>query len=74
MDVVARRTSPTNMGLALLTNLTAYDFGYTTMDELLERCRNTLETMTRLSGIEVIYTIGTVLKHWNLCSQDIYHP
>ena len=28
--VVAHRTSPTNMGLALLANLTAYDFGYLT--------------------------------------------
>ncbi len=25
---VAHRTSPTNMGLALLANLSAYDFGY----------------------------------------------
>ena len=28
--VVAHRTSPTNMGLALLANLSAYDFGYLT--------------------------------------------
>ena len=28
--VVAHRTSPTNIGLALLANLTAYDFGYIT--------------------------------------------
>jgi hypothetical protein len=26
--MLAHRTSPTNMGLALLANLTAYDFGY----------------------------------------------
>ena len=26
--VVARRTSPTNIGLQLLSNLAAYDFGY----------------------------------------------
>src|SRR6478752_1656231 len=26
--VIAHRTSPTNMGLALLSNLSAYDFGY----------------------------------------------
>ena len=28
MAAVAHRTSPTNMGLALLANLSAYDFGY----------------------------------------------
>ncbi len=26
--MVARRTSPTNIGLSLLANLTAHDFGY----------------------------------------------
>ena len=30
-DALAHRTSPTNMGLALLGNLAAYDFGYITL-------------------------------------------
>ncbi len=30
IPVVAHRTSPTNIGLSLLANLTAYDFGYIT--------------------------------------------
>ena len=34
---VAHRTSPTNMGLALLANLTAYDFGYIPAGMLIER-------------------------------------
>ncbi|WP_243048711.1 glucoamylase family protein [Dyella sp. RRB7] len=46
--VIAHRTSPTNMGLALLANLAAYDFGYLTMERLLERTRLTLETMQRM--------------------------
>ena len=32
---VAHRTSPTNMGLALLANLTAYDFGYIPAGQLI---------------------------------------
>ncbi|MDX1988080.1 MAG: glucoamylase family protein [Candidatus Obscuribacter sp.] len=46
--VIAHRTSPTNIGMALLANLSAYDFGYIQTGELLERCRSTLETMARL--------------------------
>ena len=34
---VAHRTSPTNMGLALLANLSAYDFGYLPAGKLIER-------------------------------------
>ncbi|MBI5904276.1 MAG: cyclic beta 1-2 glucan synthetase, partial [Deltaproteobacteria bacterium] len=42
---VAHRTSPTNMGLALLANLSAYDFGYLPAGPLLERTENALRTM-----------------------------
>ncbi|PTD96572.1 cyclic beta 1-2 glucan synthetase [Pseudothauera lacus] len=45
---IAHRTSPTNMGLALLANLAAYDFGYLTAGRLLERSANTLRTMAAL--------------------------
>ncbi len=43
--VVAHRTSPTNIGLALLANLSACDFGYISAGVLLERTANTLRTM-----------------------------
>ncbi len=46
--VVAHRTSPTNMGLALLSNLSAYDFGYISSGQLIERTANTLTTMDRM--------------------------
>ena len=49
MGIVAHRTSPTNMGLSLLANLTAYDFGYIGSGGLVERTANTLATMTRLT-------------------------
>ena len=42
---VAHRTSPTNMGLALLANLSAYDFGYISAGQLIERTDNALRTM-----------------------------
>jgi cyclic beta-1,2-glucan synthetase len=47
-EVLAHRTSPTNMGLALLANLSAYDFGYLPAGRLLERTRQALGTMDRL--------------------------
>ena len=46
--VIAHRTSPTNMGLALLANVTAYDFAYIPLSVMLERTENTLGTMGRL--------------------------
>jgi len=45
---VAHRTSPTNMGLALLANLTAYDLGYASAGTLLARTRRALDTMQGL--------------------------
>jgi cellobiose phosphorylase len=42
---VAHRTSPTNMGLSLLANLSAYDFGYIPAGQLIERTENALRTM-----------------------------
>jgi cellobiose phosphorylase len=45
---VAHRTSPTNIGMALLANLSAYDFGYLPAGDLIERTANTLRTMSKL--------------------------
>ena len=45
---LAHRTSPTNMGLALLANLSAWDFGYIPTGKLLERTANTLRIMASL--------------------------
>ena len=46
--VVAHRTSPTNMGIALLANLAAHDFGYISGKEMAQRCNNTIQTMHKL--------------------------
>jgi cyclic beta-1,2-glucan synthetase len=48
VERIAHRTSPTNIGLALLSNLAAYDFGYVTLGQLIERTGATLDTMQRL--------------------------
>ena len=51
--VVARRTSPTNIGLSLLANLSAYDLGYLQVGGVIERTRlalATLETLPRHRG------------------------
>ena len=45
LGAVAHRTSPTNIGLSLLSNLSAYDFGYVSMGQLFNRTEKTLKTM-----------------------------
>jgi cyclic beta-1,2-glucan synthetase len=46
--VLAHRTSPTNMGLSLLANLSACDFGYISIGQLIERTANSFATMATL--------------------------
>lgn len=45
---VAHRTSPTNLGLYLLSTVAAHDFGWLGMDETVERLDATLATMNGL--------------------------
>ena len=45
---VIRRTSPTNMGMALVSMLAAYDRGYLDLPGLVATLRNTLDNMARL--------------------------
>jgi cyclic beta-1,2-glucan synthetase len=46
--VVARRTSPTNIGLSLLANLAAWDFGYLQASGVAERTRRVFDTLEQL--------------------------
>jgi len=46
--VIAHRTSPTNIGLALLANLSACDFGFISTATLVERTENTFRSMALL--------------------------
>lgn len=46
--VLARRTSPTNIGLSLLSTVAAHDFGWIGLDDTVERLEATLATMERM--------------------------
>ena len=46
--VIASRTSPTNIGLSLLANLAAADFGYLPVGQVIQRTQNTFATLLRL--------------------------
>src|SRR4030095_136260 len=46
--VVAHRTSPTHVGMLLLSNIAAHDFGYTGTLELIERLELTFTTLEKL--------------------------
>jgi cyclic beta-1,2-glucan synthetase len=48
VEQVAHRTSPTNIGLSLLANLTACDFGYITTSHFIERTGNTINTLKKM--------------------------
>ena len=48
VERIAHRTSPTNIGLCLLSYLTANDFGYISIGETIQRSGNTLSTMQRM--------------------------
>ncbi|WP_395012038.1 GH36-type glycosyl hydrolase domain-containing protein, partial [Undibacterium sp.] len=50
--VVARRTSPTNIGLSLLANLTAYDFAFISASRLLKRTQSCITTMQELARFQ----------------------
>jgi cyclic beta-1,2-glucan synthetase len=48
LGLVAHRTSPTNIGLMLLSTLAAYDFGYVGASSLAFRLNMTLDTLDQL--------------------------
>ncbi|MGH2403032.1 MAG: GH36-type glycosyl hydrolase domain-containing protein [bacterium] len=53
LEDLARRTSPTNIGLALLSTLAAHDFGFIDTPDLigrLERAMTTIEALERFEG------------------------
>ncbi len=52
IPVVAHRTSPTNIGLSLLANLAACDFGYSTTSQLIDRTTHTFDSLEKLERHE----------------------
>jgi len=49
---LAERTSPTNIGLGLLATVSAHDFGYLALDQMIERGEKTFETLGRLERFQ----------------------
>ena len=47
-ELVAHRTSPTNIGLQLLATLSAHDFGYLTSAGVLDRLEPTFDTLLKM--------------------------
>src|SRR5690606_20793285 len=69
VNVIAHRTSPTNMGLALLANLSAYDFGYITGGALIDKCNNALQSMYKLERFR-----GHFYNWYDTVSLQPLHP
>jgi cyclic beta-1,2-glucan synthetase len=49
---IAYRTSPTNIGLYMMSSISAYRFGYATALSLIERLKNTTDTLKKLEQYE----------------------
>ncbi|HSO73038.1 MAG TPA: glycosyl transferase, partial [Thermodesulfobacteriota bacterium] len=49
---LAMRTSPTNIGLWMVSTLAACDFGYLTVDEVTEKLTRTMKTIAKLERYE----------------------
>src|SRR6185503_14102807 len=49
--VIATRTSPTNIGLQLLATMSAYDLGFLTRVEMLDRLDRAFDSMDRMSRV-----------------------
>jgi cyclic beta-1,2-glucan synthetase len=47
-ELVAHRTSPTNIGLQLLATLAAHDFGYVTVSATIDRLEPTFDSLLRM--------------------------
>ena len=65
----APRTSPTNIGLWLLSALSAHDLGYLTLEQLIKRTTATLETVGKLE-----HHAGHLLNWYDIKSMEPLHP
>jgi cellobiose phosphorylase len=68
-EKIAHRTSPTNIGLSLLANLAAYDFGYITPGKLIGRTLNSIETIDRMEKYR-----GHLFNWYDTITLEPLHP
>ena len=66
---LARRTSPTNIGMSLLSTLAAHDLGYLSTDALLRRLDATLGSLRVSSAIADTFSTGTTPRAWRRCTR-----
>lgn len=66
---VAPRTSPTNIGLWMLSALTAYDLKYITCDEVIDRVLATFQTIKKLERHE-----GHLLNWYDITNLNPLYP
>ncbi len=69
IPVIAHRTSPTNMGMSLLANLAAHDFGYVTTGQLMDRTSKSLNTLSKLERYN-----GHFFNWYDTQSLKVLHP
>ena len=68
-EIIAHRTSPTNMGLSLLAQMTAYDFGYVSPGRMMAGLDRTLASMGRLDRFK-----GHFYNWYDTQSMATLHP
>lgn len=66
---VAERTSPTNIGMWLMSAVSARDLGFITAAQLVDRCAATIETLEKLERCE-----GHLLNWYNTRTLDPLPP
>ena len=66
---LARRTSPTNIGMSLLSTLAAHDLGYLTTERLLARLDATLRSVESLERFQ-----GHLLNWYDTATRAPLHP
>lgn len=66
---IAERTSPTNIGLWLLTVVAAHDFGYITIDDAIDKISRSLDTLKNLETFE-----GHLLNWYDTRTLKSLHP
>jgi cyclic beta-1,2-glucan synthetase len=67
--VIAARTSPTNMGLQLLSTVSAYDLGFITAGDMADRLERALASMERMQRLR-----GHFYNWYELPTLDVLEP
>ncbi|MES2177685.1 MAG: glucoamylase family protein [Gemmatimonadota bacterium] len=67
--VVARRTSPTNIGLQLLSTVSAHDFGFIDVEGMVARLERVLDAMDRMAKLR-----GHLMNWYDISDLRVLEP